>query len=483
MRQYLILDVGTSSVRAALIDETLCILRLETARRTAPALFDAEAEWTLLRGLMRAAASGAGELAGVAVSALLGWVGVDACGNAVTPCFTYMHACPEKFTASRWDAEEVYRVCRRAPAPESGCFQFARIKACDPETYGRTAAFLSLKDFINGKLTGVFATDATTAAYTLLYDVEAGRWSTRAIEALELDREKLPPLSVPGAALAPLSPALCRELGLQQAPPVAVGSVDGSTGILGAGGLEEGDVVSVMGTTDVFFAVQAHPCGDRTRRLLVNPHVAAGRWLIGGPMGMYGGTLDWFSRDLLGGSRPLPELDALADVVPPGSEGVTFLPTLAGERTPFWRSAVEGTVRGLRSCHRAEHLHRAMMEANCYANRRILDLVRENGLAARRVLAIGGGAASSVWLQMKADVLGLPVFRAAVKEASLAGACMLAMQAAGTSLSELPRPGVEAEFAPRAQTAARYDALYQRFLADHEAMAALYDGGAFQNFC
>lgn len=478
MRQYLILDVGTSSVRAALIDETLRILRLETARRTAPALFDAEAEWTLLRALMKAAASGAGDLAGVAVSALLGWVGTDARGNAVTPCFTYMHACPEEYAASPWDAEKAYRVCRRAPAPESGCFQLARVKARDPEAYGRTTAFLSLKDFINGKLTGAFATDATTAAYTLLYDVGAGRWSVRALEALGLERDKLPPLSVPGAALAPLSPALCRELGLSQAPPVAVGSVDGSTGILGAGGLEEGDVVSVMGTTDVFFAVQAHPCEDRTRRLLVNPHVAAGRWLIGGPMGMYGGALDWFSRDLLGGSRPLSELDALAEAVPPGSEGVTFLPTLAGERTPFWRPAVEGTVRGLRPCHRAEHLHRAMMEANCYANRRILDLVRENGLSVRRVLAIGGGAASDVWLQMKADVLGLPVFRTAVKEASLAGACMLAMQAAGAGLSELPRPGVEAEFAPRPQPAARYDALYLRFLADHEAMAALYDSGA-----
>ena len=96
MRQYLILDVGTSSVRAALIDETLRILRLETARRTVPALFDAEAEWTLLHALMKTAASGAGDLAGVAVSALLGWVGTDARGNAVTPCFTYMHACPEE---------------------------------------------------------------------------------------------------------------------------------------------------------------------------------------------------------------------------------------------------------------------------------------------------------------------------------------------------------------------------------------------------
>ena len=242
MRQYLILDVGTSSVRAALIDETLRILRLETARRTAPALFDAVAEWTLLHALMKTAASGAGDLAGVAVSALLGWVGTDARGNAVTPCFTYMHACPEEYAAAPWDAEEAYRVCRSAPAPESGCFQLARVKARDPEAYGRTTAFLSLKDFINGKLTGAFATDATTAAYTLLYDVGAGRWSVRALEALGLERDKLPPLSVPGAALAPLSPALCRELGLSQAPPVAVGSVDGSTGILGAGGLEEGDV-------------------------------------------------------------------------------------------------------------------------------------------------------------------------------------------------------------------------------------------------
>lgn len=251
--------------------------------------------------------------------------------------------------------------------------------------------------------------------------------------------------------------------------------MDGSTGLLGAGGVEEGDVVSVMGTTDVVFAVQMHPCGDRSRSLLVNPHVLPGRWNIGGPMGMYGGALDWFTHTLLGGERTLSQLGELADQVAPGSEGVVFLPTLAGERTPFWRPAVEGTVLGLRPCHRAEHLFRAMMEANCYANRRIVELARESGAKAQRMIAIGGGAKSDVWLQMKADVLGLEVCRPEVEEASLAGAAMLAMLAAGKKAAELPRPRIRSSFVPRTEQKECYTQPYAHFLHIHEAVAALYD--------
>ena len=472
----MILDVGTSSVRAALMDEKLHLLRLETVRRKASAQFDAEVEWELLRGLMKKAASGAGEISGVAVSALLGWVGVDAQGTAVTPCLSYMHTCPEEYRSGVWDPARTYAICRRTASPESGCFQLMHVKKKDPLTYEKIHKILSLKDFINLKLTGAAAIDTTTAAYTLLLDVEQSCWSEEMLALTGLTREKLPALAAPGAALAPLCAELCREIGMQvEGVPVAVGSVDGSTGLLGAGGVEEGDVVSVMGTTDVVFAVQMHPCGDRSRSLLVNPHVLPGRWNIGGPMGMYGGALDWFTHTLLGGERTLSQLGELADQVAPGSEGVVFLPTLAGERTPFWRPAVEGTVLGLRPCHRAEHLFRAMMEANCYANRRIVELARESGAKAQRMIAIGGGAKSDVWLQMKADVLGLEVCRPEVEEASLAGAAMLAMLAAGKKAAELPRPRIRSSFVPRTEQKECYTQPYAHFLHIHEAVAALYD--------
>lgn len=164
----------------------------------------------------------------------------------------------------------------------------------------------------------------------------------------------------------------------------------------------------------------------------------------------------------------------LAAALPAGSCGVIAFPTLAGERTPFWNSDLCGTFLGLKHEHGGEHLFRAALEANCYAVRRICELLNGCGLSVTDVLASGGGSQSDLWLQLKADILGFPVARSQAKEATLEGAFELARMAAGGAGGNITVPETAATFEVRPEEALKYDRLYTDYLRVHDKLAEIY---------
>lgn len=476
MNLYLIIDIGTSSLRTALLYGDRTVVDSRVQKRSAPVCFDAEKEWEQIAEMMDSLTKNHPDIHGIAVSSLLGWVGVDADGHAVTPCYTYMHQEPEFYRRYTADipATHTYAVCRRRAAPEQPAFKLCRIRAQEPQLYRKLACFLSLKDFINLKLTGKPATDHTSASYTLLYDVAGKCWSGECLARMGLDDSRLPALQYPWEVLAPLRPALCQKFDIRQGCPVAVGTVDGSCGILGAGGTAAGTFVNVMGTTDTCFLVCDRLPDDPSGSLVINPHAVPGFYLAGGPMGMYGGSLEWMLKRLMFESKDLRQMNDLAAALPAGSCGVAAFPTLAGERTPFWNSDLCGTFLGLRHEHGSEHLFRAALEANCYTVRRICELLEDCGLSVTNVLASGGGSQSDLWLQLKADILGFPVSRSLAKEATLEGACQLARMAAGDTPGEISTPETAATFDVRVEEALQYDRLYADYLRVHDKLAELY---------
>lgn len=213
--------------------------------------------------------------------------------------FPLLSALIQPYMAAEFDVSILYAICRRRVAPEQLAFKICRLQREEPELYGKIKAFLSLKDFVNCKLTGISAIDHTTASYSLLYDVEKRCWSSDCLQRMCLDDTRLPRLMDPWERLGELTPELCRTLGLDAPCPVAVGSVDGSCGILGAGGTTANVLISVMGTTDTCFLVSDKIIDDPTGSLVVNPHVIPGLYLAGGPMGMYGGALEWWLHHIM----------------------------------------------------------------------------------------------------------------------------------------------------------------------------------------
>jgi xylulokinase len=320
----------------------------------------------------------------------------------------------------------------------------------EPEVYERIAHVLLPKDYVRLRLFGELATDAADASGTLLFDVAGRRWSEEVLEALELPAEWLPPVG--------------------ESTEVA-GAGDQAAGAIGVGVHEPGLASVVLGTSGVVFAPLAGYRPDPLGRAHVFCHAVPGSWHAMGVMLSAAGSLGWFRRI---SDAPLGDLDDEAAEWEPGAEGITFLPYLAGERTPHADPDARGAFVGLSLRHDRGALARAVMEGVAYGLRDCLEVVRELGCDVVGGRASGGGARSELWLRIVASVLGMPLQRTVVEEGAAYGAALLGGVAAGV-FSDV-REAVEAcvrvrdEVEPENGWLERYTEGYERFQALYPAL-------------
>jgi xylulokinase len=292
----------------------------------------------------------------------------------------------------------------------------------EPEVFGRIASILLPKDYVRMRLTGEKAIDAADASGTLLFDVAGRRWSDEVVSALGLDAEWLPRVLE--------SPEAAGVAG--GGVPVAAGAGDQAAGALGVGVLHAGGPLSVvLGTSGVVFAALDAYAHDAEARVHAFCHAVPGGWHAMGVMLSAAGSLAWL-RDAMGGGAPFSELLVEAERWGPGAEGLTFLPYLAGERTPHADPDARGAFTGLSLRHDRGALARAVLEGVAFGLRDSLDLVGELTAAAPVSARVsGGGARSETWLRIVASVLGLPLERTAVDEGAAYGAALLGGVAGG----------------------------------------------------
>jgi xylulokinase len=290
----------------------------------------------------------------------------------------------------------------------------------EPETYARIAHVLLPKDYVRLRLTGERVIDVADASGTLLFDVAHRRWSEEMLEALEVDPDWLPRVLE--------SPDVSGET--QSGVPVAAGAGDQAAAALGAGVDRPGPISVVLGTSGVVFAALPAFAADPQARVHAFCHAVPAGWHAMGVMLSAAGSLRWL-RDILGGANGFDELTAAADEWPPTAEGLTFLPYLAGERTPHADPHARGALAGLTLRHDRGALVRAVLEGVAYGLRDSLELLRELGVAPESGRVSGGGARSELWLRILASVLDLPLQRIAADEGSAYGAALLGGVAAG----------------------------------------------------
>jgi xylulokinase len=283
----------------------------------------------------------------------------------------------------------------------------------EPGTYDRIRRIVLPKDYVRLRLTGEWAIDVADASGTLLFDVARRRWSDDVLAALEIPREWLPPVS--------------------ESTEIA-GAGDQAAAALGVGVVREGLLSVVLGTSGVVFAALPAYAHDAQARVHAFCHAVPETWEAMGVMLNAAGSLRWF-RDALAPGVAYTELTAEAERWRPGSEGLTFLPYLQGERTPYADPDARGSFTGLSLRHDRGALVRAVLEGVAYGLRDSLELLRGLGVSPAAGRASGGGARSRLWLEILASVLGLPIELTAVEEGSAYGAALLAGVSSGSYAS------------------------------------------------
>ena len=432
----------------------------------------------------------AGDVRGVGFSGQMhGVVLLDAAQQVLRPCIIW--ADQRSDAQCRWMTEKVgaSRLIEYVSNPALTGFSAPKllwIRDNEPDIFAKGRTMLLPKDYIRYRLTGVMAMEISDAAGTCLLDVKHGTWSQEVLRAIELDPSLLPPIVAADAVAGKTTAEVESLTGLPAGTPVAGGGADNACGAVGNGVVVPGLALVSIGTSGVVLAHADAPRVDTSGpvpRVHTFNHAVPHAWYLMGVTQGAGLSLRWV-RDNIG----LPEralerwtaIDAYetlsreAASVPAGSEGLIFLPYLQGERTPHLDAYARGGWIGLTASHDRRHLVRSVLEGVAFSLKDCLAIIREQGLPLEQLRATGGGARSSLWRQIIADVLGVELVVTNASEGPAFGAALLAGVASGVyaSVQEACEQTVRVmqRTAPQTETAAAYANAYETYKALYPAL-------------
>jgi xylulokinase len=476
MTELVGLDVGTTGVKALRISSEGDVLAFaeEPYPLATPypgwAEQDPEHWWRAVEAALTQVA-GQG-VAGIGLSGQMhGLVALDDADRVLRPAILWNdqrtgEECAE--IEARFGLHELVKLTGNRALPGFTAPKLLWLRRHEPESYARIARVLLPKDYVRLRLTGEHATDVADASGTLLFDVAGRDWSYEVLEGLEIPREWLSSALESPASSGQTSDRL----------PVAAGAGDQAAGALGVGVDRPGPLSVVLGTSGVVFASLPDFAADPDGRVHAFCHAVPEGWHAMGVMLSAAGSLAWL-RQVVARDEPSDKLVAEAEPWAPGAEGLTFLPYLAGERTPHVDPKARAAFTGLSLRHDRGALVRAVLEGVAFGLRDSLELLRGLGVEPVAARVSGGGARSDLWLRIVASVLGLPLERTAAEEGAAFGAALLGGVAAGVyaDVHEAVSAAVKVRstIEPEPEWIEPYAVTYQRFRSLYPALRPLED--------
>jgi xylulokinase len=485
------LDVSTTATKAVLVDEGGAVAGIGSAEYETriprplwseqdPALWWDGAVVAIGRALTAAGAPGEAVAAVGLTGQMHGAVLLDAADRPLRPAILWN----DQRTAAECDeirqrvgAQRLIEVTGNDALTGFTAPKLLWVRNNEPKTWRRVAHVLLPKDFVRLQLTGEHAVDKADGAGTLLFDLAARDWSGEVLAALEIDPALVPSTFEGPDITGTLSASAASATGLRAGTPVVAGAGDQAGNAVGVGAISPGIVALSLGTSGVLFAATDRPIVEARGRVHAFCHAVPGRWHLMSVMLSAAGSLRWY-RDTLAPGVEFADLVAEAADVPPGSDGLWFLPYLTGERSPHPDPRARGAFVGLTIGHQRRHLTRAVLEGVAFGLRDGLDLMTEAGVPPPSAIrGSGGGLASMLWRQILADVLGTSIVGVGTTEGAAYGAALLAMPAGGlaTSLPEAVERSVKvaplADPGPATEQYAERHALYREL---YPALAPIY---------
>ena len=352
------------------------------------------------------------------------------------------------------------------------------VREHEPDVYAGVKHILLPKDYVRFRLTGAYATDRAGAAGTLLMDLRTRDWSTEVIQALDIPAEWLPPTHEGPEVTGHISYEAAQATGLKVGAPVVGGGGDQAAQATGVGAVQPGIAALTLGTSGVVFASTDQPFIEPEGRLHAFCHAVPGRWHLMGVMLSAAGSLRWYRDTLAPGVDYDPLLTPAGDV-PPGSEGLMFLPYLTGERTPHPDPLARGAFVGLTLRHKQAHMTRSVLEGVAFGLRDSLELIRATGLVKLSQVRIsGGGARSPLWRQILADVLDVELVTVNTTEGASYGAALLAGVGAGiwpdVDMACQSTVELTGTTKPKPDIVSKYEQVYQEYRQLYPALKDIF---------
>lgn len=434
-KSLLVLDIGTSSTKAALYSSVGKLLEVQSEDYSVhfPRAGWAEQnpiDWwdTACRCTQKILHSfGASMITAVCVSGQApSCVPIDEKGEPLAPAILWLdrRSTDQVGYISKIVGEEnVTAVSGNKNDSYFGGPKWLWFKQNNPELYRKTWKILQASSFIIFHLTGEAVIDPSQAGLCgPFFDIGSGQWDAEMCDRLELDIQKLPAIFPSSKVIGEVTPQGALQSGIPAGVPVLCGGGDFAFSCLGAGVFRQGDAALMLGTAGNLLIPDPF---ERDVRLLNTYHVTGQRLALGGVYA--GGSVNWMSAVLdLQGSSNLTMLDQEASSIPPGSDGLIFLPYLMGERSPIWDPYARGIFFGLSAAHTRAHLFRAVLEGVAYAFRSVAEIVAAQGGPITGITATDGGSRSRLWREILADVLQVPILWRRSSGGTLLGAAFLA---------------------------------------------------------
>ena len=481
-------DIGTSACKVAIFDE-IGVLKAQ-ATKEYPVYYphpgwaeqNPEAWWQAvviaIKEVVHESQVDPKCIAGIGIDGQ-SWsaIALDAKGNVLcnTPIWTDTRAqsiCDEVLATV--PASEIFAVCGNAMRPNYTLPKVLWYKRNLPEVYEKANTILQSNGYIAYCFTGVLSQDKSQGYGWQCYNMRTGTWNMELAKRLGIRTELLPPIVDCHTVIGGVTEKVAEETGLAVGTPVVAGGLDAACGTLGAGVVSAGQTQEQGGQAGGMSLCIDEYVADE--RMIMGAHTVPNTWLLQGGTTGGGGTIKWF-REQFCPELSFAEMSELAETVPAGSDGVIFLPYMAGERSPIWNPKASGVFFGLNYAKTRAHLIRAVMEGVAYSLRHNLECVKEAGAKAGTLRAMGGAANSRIWTQIKADVTHCDIEVPASDTATTWGAALLAL--VGTGLYEDFQTAVDASVAvtrshtPNPDNKDIYDQGYVKYLELYQRLSPM----------
>ncbi|MBC8267213.1 MAG: FGGY-family carbohydrate kinase [Rhodospirillaceae bacterium] len=361
----------------------------------------------------------------------------------------------------------------------------------EPDVFRQISTIFGSYDFINWKLTGARSIEQNWALEAGFLSLETRALAPDLVALAHIDPAVLPDVKLSHEIVGEVTLEAAAATGLVKGIPVVAGCADHVASAYVAGVVEEGDILIKFGGAGDILAATSQIRPDP--RLFTDFHIVPGLFMPNGCMASTGSLLNWFVAEIAGNVTTEPgaaettahaRLDALAEDVPPGANGVLALPYFLGEKTPIHDSFARGTFTGMSLNNTMADMWRALLEGTCFGFRHHIEVMRDIGYPVRRILASDGGTASRVWMQIAADILGMPVQLLTNHPGSCLGAAWLAGMGTGavSDWAGVNRfVGEGSLISPNPKNGELYDARYVQYRQLYERLRPLFSDMAREN--